>query len=75
MDEPLSLPRQFVKNIGRKVEVEMLDGRKMEGTMLNADENEIEVEEEKGKGKKKELIRHFLPLKDVKSTVVKLIFK
>ena len=29
VDEPLLLPRQFVKNIGRNVEVEMLDGRNM----------------------------------------------
>ncbi|MEY3920926.1 MAG: hypothetical protein RL634_687 [Bacteroidota bacterium] len=75
VDEPLLLPRQYVKNIGRNVEVEMLDGRKLEGKLLNADDQSIEVDEEKGKGKKKEIIKHFLLLKDIKSTIVKLIFK
>jgi ribosome maturation factor RimP len=53
----------------------MLDGRKLEGKLLNADEKGVEVEEEKGKGKKKEVLRHFLLLDEIKSTIVKLIFK
>ena len=75
VDEPLSMPRQYVKNIGRHVEVETLDGRKLEGKLLAADETSIQLEEEKGKGKKKEIIQHFLLMKDIKSTIVKLIFK
>lgn len=75
VDEPLILPRQFVKNIGRDVEVELMDGRKLEGKLLNADDQSIELEEEKGKGKKKEMIKHFLLMKEIKSTIVKLIFK
>lgn len=75
VDEPLSMPRQYVKNIGRLVELETLDGRKLEGKLLAADETSIQLEEEKGKGKKKEIIQHFLLMKDIKSTIVKLIFK
>ena len=75
VDEPLILPRQFVKNIGRDVEVELMDGRKLEGKLLNADDQSIELEEEKGKGKKKEMIKHFLLMKEIKSTIVKLTFK
>ena len=75
VDEPLVLPRQYVKNIGRSVEVEMLDGRNLEGKLLSADEISIQLEEEKGKGKKKEIIQHFLLIKDIQSTIVKLIFK
>jgi ribosome maturation factor RimP len=75
VDEPLLLPRQYVKNIGRSVEVEMLDGRKLEGKLLSADETSIQLEEEKGKGKKKEINQHFLLIKDIQSTIVKLIFK
>lgn len=75
VEEPLVLPRQFVKNIGRIVTVEMLDGRKFEGRLMQADDQSIELEEEKGKGKKKEIIKHFLLLADIKSTIVKLIFK
>jgi ribosome maturation factor RimP len=75
VDEPLLLPRQYVKNIGRSVEIEMLDGRKLEGKLLSADETSIQLEEEKGKGKKKEINQHFLLIKDIQSTIVKLIFK
>jgi ribosome maturation factor RimP len=75
VDEPLLLPRQYVKNIGRSVEVEMLDGRNLEGKLLSADETSIQLEEEKGKGKKKEINQHFLLIKDIQSTIVKLIFK
>jgi len=75
VDEPLAMPRQYIKNIGRSVELEMLDGRKLEGKLLAADETSIQLEEEKGKGKKKEIIQHFLLMKDIKSTIVKLIFK
>ena len=70
IDEPLLLHRQFIKNIGRVVEVEMRDGRELEGKLLAADE----VEEEKGKGKKLEVIKHFLLFDEIKTTTVKIVF-
>ncbi len=74
IDEPLLLQRQFIKNIGRVVEVEMKDGRELEGKLLAADEKGIEIDEEKGKGKKLEIIRHFLLFEDIKTTTVKIVF-
>ena len=53
LDEPLKLRRQYLKNIGRGVEVTRIDGVKIEGKLLEVGEKDIEVEEEKGKGKKK----------------------
>lgn len=74
IDEPLLLQRQFIKNIGRVVEVAMKDGREIEGKLLAADEKGIEIEEEKGKGKKLEIIKHFILFEDIKTTTVKIVF-
>ena len=74
VDEPLTMLRQYKKNLGRLVEVECTDGRKLEGKLLGVSENGIEVEEEKGKGKKKEIVKHELPFVELKSTVVKIVF-
>src|SRR5204863_9396816 len=55
LDEPLKLHRQYLKNIGRHVEVTEKDGSKKEGKLLSATQTEIIVEEEKGKNKRKEI--------------------
>ena len=47
LDEPLKLHRQYIKNIGRYVEVLLKDGQKFEGKLQQALENEIVIEEEK----------------------------
>ena len=64
VDEPLVLRRQYKKNLGRKIE----------GKLLEANEDGIVLEEEKGKGKKKEIVKHELAFAEVKSTVVKIVF-
>lgn len=83
LDEPIKLHRQYVKNIGRNVEVIGKDGRKTEGKLLSITETEIIVEEEKarltgkvgqGKGKKKEWIRHNIPFENIKSTKIQIRF-
>ena len=58
LDEPLKLERQYLKNIGRFVDVLLKDGIKKEGKLLSVSENEIVVEEQKGQGKKQEIIEH-----------------
>ena len=52
VDRPLQLLRQYKKNIGRKLEVVMNDGTKTEGTLVDANENEIKIEQQTGKGNK-----------------------
>jgi len=74
LEEPLRLHRQYVKNIGREVEVVKKDGIKTEGKLISATEEEIVVEEEKGKNKKKELITHVISVPDIKSTRVQIRF-
>ena len=74
LDEPLRLRRQYLKNIGRGVEVTLVDGVKTEGKLLRAGETEIIVEEEKGKGKKRELVQHTIPFDNIKSTKIQIKF-
>jgi ribosome maturation factor RimP len=74
LDEPLKLHRQYLKNIGRFVEVVENDGSKKEGKLLSATETELLVEEEKGKGKKKEIVQHTIALANIKTTKIQIKF-
>ena len=74
LDEPLKLRRQYEKNIGRFVEVLLVNGIKAEGKLLSVDENDIVLEEEKGKGKKKETVRHSILKTEIKTTKVQVKF-
>ena len=74
LEEPLKLRRQYLKNVGRFVEVTHPDGAKTEGKLLQVNETEIMVEEEKGKGKKKELVQHIIPFENIKTTKIQIKF-
>jgi ribosome maturation factor RimP len=74
LEEPLKLYRQYLKNIGRFVEVIQVDGIKKEGKLISADENQVIIEEEKGKGKKKEMVRHTIPFNQIKTTKIQIKF-
>jgi ribosome maturation factor RimP len=55
LDTPLTLDRQFQKNIGRLLEIKLKEGKQTEGKLLAADENSLtimEVVKEKGKKSK-----------------------
>jgi ribosome maturation factor RimP len=71
LDEPLKLRRQYLKNIGRYVEIILKSGIKIEGKLISADK-EIVIEEEKGSKKKKEVILHSLSYDDIKTTKIKI---
>jgi len=74
LDEPLKLDRQYLKNIGRMVEVVLKNGLKEEGKLISVSENEVVLEEEKGKGKKKEVIQHIILKEEMKTTKVQVKF-
>ena len=74
LEEPLKLDRQYLKNIGRAVEIVLKNGLKNEGKLLSVSENEIVIEEEKGKGKKKEVIQHIILKEEIKTTKVQVKF-
>ena len=71
-DQPLKLTRQYRKNLGRDVEVVMLDGEKIEGELTEADEEAFVV---RTAGSKKQAPQeHRLSYRDVKSTRVAIKF-
>lgn len=74
LDEPLKQERQYVKNIGRDVEVITQDGAKIEGKLEKADADGLVIIEEKGKNKKKEIIQHTIPFNNIKSTKIQIKF-
>lgn len=74
LDEPLKLDRQYLKNIGRMVEIVLKNGLKKEGKLISVSENEIVIEEEIGKGKKKEVIQHIILKEEIKTTKVQVKF-
>lgn len=79
LEKPFKVQEQYLKNIGRTVEVELNDGKKINGT-LQKKKNEsiiLEVKEKRKNGKKKEEITelHELKLTDIKQTKVVISFK
>lgn len=74
LTEPLKLYRQYVKNIGRFVEVTPLEGANMEGKLLAATEEAITIEQTTGKGKKMETKTVDIPFADIKQTVIQIKF-
>lgn len=74
LDEPLKLRRQYVKNIGRNVEVMLQDGAKINGKLMVVNDEQVEVEEIKGKNKKKEVIQHTILFNNIKTTKVQIQF-
>ena len=74
LDEPLKLDRQYLKNIGRMVEIVLKNGLKKEGKLISVSENEVVIEEEIGKGKKKEVVQHIILKEDIKTTKVQVKF-
>ena len=74
LDEPLKLHRQYLKNIGRFVEVMETTGERKEGKLISANESEIVLEETTGKGKKVETVQHTISFDNIKTTKVQIKF-
>ncbi|MFI5160874.1 MAG: ribosome maturation factor RimP [Sphingobacteriales bacterium] len=76
LDAPLTLPRQYVKNVGRTLVIKMADGSKREGKLSGLTEDAILVEESiKEKGKKAETVESMIPLTQITETKVVISFK
>ena len=80
IDRPLRVLAQYVKNIGRTVEIIKNDGAQLEGVLKAASETEIEIETSRiekieGKKKKETIVEQIvLPLNSIKETKIVIIF-
>jgi ribosome maturation factor RimP len=80
LSSTLLVKQQYVKNIGRELDILLTDGKKIKGLLVAVHDDSIEVHEEKrvkveGK-KKKQLIKEerSIDFKDVKSALIVLKF-
>lgn len=80
LSEPLSIPRQFHKNIGREIEVLLNDSSEIEGELAKVDEEKITLvlryrkPKEVGKGKVDVEEEKEIPYSDIKKALVVLKF-
>ena len=76
---PLKFPRQYVKNIGRKLEVKLASGSEDEGTIIAADDNKVTLEKKvrikEGKKKRTEIVQTEIPYTEIHKALVKISFK
>ena len=81
LDKGLRVFPQYKKNIGREVDVKLVDGLEINGTMIDATPEQIVVQttrKEKMEGKKKKEViveDHVLPMNKVKETKIVISFK
>ena len=74
IDEPLKLIRQYIKNVGRFIEVVKLDETRLEGKLLEANEEKISIEITEVKVKKMTINHLEVPISDIKQTKVQVKF-
>ena len=74
VDEPLKMHRQYIKNIGRNVEVVLTEDSKSEGKLMEVAEADIIIEQTTGKGKKAVTKQLVIPFNNIKSVTVQIKF-
>lgn len=81
LDKPLRVLPQYLKNVGREVEMVMNNGSKKTGVLLSATEEALIVQttrQEKLEGKKKKetiMEEETIPMSDIKETKIVISFK
>lgn len=74
IDKPLKLQRQYLKNVGRNIEILFNDGAVKTGRLLQVSNDDIMLEETTGKGKKAETKQLVIPFSNIKTTTVQIEF-
>ncbi|MEL6718556.1 MAG: ribosome maturation factor [Bacteroidota bacterium] len=79
VSRPLKLKRQYIKNIGRKLEVKIQEEGKEEGLLTKVEEDAIFLEQKvrikEGKKKRTEVIEREIPFEKITQAKVKISFK
>jgi ribosome maturation factor RimP len=81
LDEPLKSMRQYKKNIGRPVEISLLDGVIKVGVLMEVTQEGLLIQETTGKpgmgklpSKKREISEHVYLFNNIKSTKIQVVF-
>ena len=76
---PLKFTRQYVKNIGRTLEIKKVEGEKLMGELIQADDDKVTIKFEEiiKEGKKKKKIETVVEVlqADIKEAKIKVSFK
>ena len=72
LDRPLKLQRQYKKNIGRVLSVQLTDGSNLEGKLISLDKEiiELEIEKKRKSGKIKTFEKVTLPVEKIRQAKV-----
>ena len=74
IDRPLVFPRQYLKNIGRELEVILADGSEIRGNIIDSNNESVTLSREEirkeGKKKIKEIIESQLPYNSIKEAKI-----
>jgi ribosome maturation factor RimP len=73
VDYPLKTQRQYLKNLGRSLNIDLISGTKIKGNLIETDNSGITVKIENGKYKEKDKL--FIPYSDIKRSKVLVTFK
>lgn len=75
---PLKFPRQYPRNIGRKVEVKITEGKKVTGLLKAVENDNITIQDKvrvkEGKKKVTKLVETVIPFEDIVKFIVKISF-
>ncbi len=78
LTEPLKVPRQYTKNIGKYVDIVLADGKKIDGELLSANDDGITIKQtitEKVNGKRtKSEVTNTINFAAIKTTKLKIKF-
>ena len=74
IDQPLRLPRQYTKHVGRNLKIELKDKTVMRGKLIEADAISIAIEEEQKTKKALKTIQK-LTFEQIEKTLVMISFK
>lgn len=82
LDQPLRLPRQYAKNIGRNLKINLIDGSIVEGKLTSWNEEAIDIELPQPKKKKKKVeeaiateLSRTIPIDQINKALVQVSFK
>jgi ribosome maturation factor RimP len=74
IDQPLRLPRQYTKHVGRNMKIELKDKTVVRGKLIEADATSVAIEEEQ-KTKKAPKTVQKLTFEQIEKTLVMISFK
>jgi ribosome maturation factor RimP len=75
VDHPLKMKRQYVKNVGRQLKVQLTDKMVEQGKLTAVDEATLVLEREEKNGKVKEVKKIVVPFSEIERAIVQVSFK